>query len=101
MNSRTNVLLIVLGLIVLGAAAYMLLAKGEAAPAISETDGENETESAFLALTAEIGAITFDTDVFTDPRFATLRDIRTVILPETAGRTDPFAPLPGLAPEKP
>lgn len=101
MNSRTNVLLIVLGLIVVGAAAYMLLAKGDAAPAVSTTEGGSETESAFLALTAEIGAITFDTDIFTDPRFATLRDIRTVILPETAGRTDPFAPLQGLAPEKP
>lgn len=90
-------MLIVLGLIVAGGAAYMLFAQGDETPGVAEaTVPGSEAESQFLALTAEIGSITFDTDVFADPRFAILQDIRTSIVPETAGRPDPFAPLTGL-----
>ncbi len=101
-NSRTNVILIVLAIIVAGAAAYMLFAKPDTQPGVSEAQAPgSEAESAFLSLTAEIGSISFDTSVFADPRFAALRDIRTAVVPETAGRPDPFAPLPGLQPAKP
>jgi len=96
-NSRTNVILIVLGLIVVGGAAYMFMAKGDTEAVISESGTPGtEAESAFLALTAEIGSIEFKTSIFQDPRFAALRDIRTDILPEVTGRPDPFAPLQGL-----
>lgn len=96
-NARTNVILIVLGIIVLAGAAYMLFAKGDTTSVITQTGTPGtEAESAFLALTAEIGSIRFDTTIFTDPRFAVLRDIRTAIVPEAAGRPDPFAPLQGL-----
>ncbi|MEK9161036.1 MAG: hypothetical protein AAB440_03325 [Patescibacteria group bacterium] len=95
--SRTNVILIVLGIIVVLGALYMLFARGDSSQTVTEvTDPGSEAESAFLALTAEIGTISFTTRIFEDPRFRALRDIRTGIVPEIAGRPDPFAPLPGI-----
>lgn len=100
-NSRSGIVLLILGLLVVAAAGYMLFAKGDSAPGVT-VDGEpgSEAETAFLNLTAEIDSIRFDTEVFEDPRFAALVDIRTTIVPETSGRPDPFAPLSGLAAPK-
>jgi hypothetical protein len=96
-NTRTNVILIVLALLVAAGALYMLFARGDEESTVSETEAPGtEAERSFLALTAEIGSISFETSVFTDPRFSALRDIRTQIVPETLGRPDPFAPLQGV-----
>ncbi|MBY0110757.1 hypothetical protein K2Y00_02015 [Patescibacteria group bacterium] len=95
--SRTNVIIIVLGIIVVLGALYMLFARGDSGDTVTEvTAPGSEAESAFLALTAEIGTISFNTGIFEDSRFRALRDIRTGIVPEVAGRPDPFAPLPGI-----
>lgn len=93
-TSRTTIILIVLGLLVLGAAAYLLFGSQPSESAVSPagTPG-SEAEMTFLGLTAQIDPVAFDTSVLDDPRFKALRDIRTAILPEAPGRADPFAPL--------
>lgn len=50
-------------------------------------------QSTFLTLVAELDPISFNTGVLVDTRFLSLVDLRTAIIPETPGRTDPFGPL--------
>ncbi len=93
--SKTTGILIVLGILVLAAAGYLLL---RPAPPVMTTTGApgSDAEAVFVSLTAKLDPVTFDTSVLKDPRFQSLVDIRTAILPEPSGRTDPFAPLPGV-----
>ncbi len=93
-TSRTTIILVILGLLVLGAAAYMLFGAPSSESAVNPTGAPgSEAEMTFLTLTAQIDPVEFDTGVLDDPRFKALRDIRTAIVPETPGRADPFGPL--------
>ncbi|MGH7175120.1 MAG: hypothetical protein ACREGR_02040 [Minisyncoccia bacterium] len=47
----------------------------------------------FLILAGELTAVSFDTSIFSDPRFTTLVDISTTVTPEPQGKSDPFAPI--------
>ncbi len=92
--SKTTGVLIILGLLVLGAAGYLLFGSDSMRAGVSANPAPaTEAEQAFLALTSRIDPVELDTDVLSDPRFLMLEDIRTAILPETGGRVDPFAPL--------
>lgn len=53
----------------------------------------SDAEVTFSNLSSELDSITFNTTVLSDPRFQALVDIHTAILPETSGRSDPFAPI--------
>jgi hypothetical protein len=55
------------------------------------------SEAIFIALATQLGTISFDTAIFGDPRFSALQDIHTNVVPEAAGRRDPFAPLSGVS----
>lgn len=50
----------------------------------------------FLNLAGELQPVSFDTTLFADPRFASLVDLTVPITPESKGRVDPFAPIPGV-----
>jgi hypothetical protein len=92
--SKTTGVLIILGLLVLGAAAYLLFGTDDMRSGVSANPAPaTEAEQTFLALTSRIDPVELDTKVLSDPRFLMLEDIRTAILPEIAGRIDPFAPL--------
>lgn len=93
-TSRTNIILIVLGILILAAAGYLLFGQGATVGVLSEgASPASEAELTFLALTARIDPVDFDTSILQDPRFAALRDIRTSVTPEATGRFDPFAPF--------
>jgi hypothetical protein len=96
--SRTTGIAIALGLILLAAAAYLLMRPADA-PSVTTTGGApgSEAEAVFLSLTSQLDPVTFDTTILKDARFAALVDIRTAILPEPSGRSDPFGPLPGVS----
>lgn len=94
--SKTTGIAVVLGLLLLAAAAYLLL-RPEASNGVSSSAPASDAEAQFIALTSQLDPVTFDTHILTDPRFAALADIRTAIIPETLGRADPFAPLPGVS----
>jgi hypothetical protein len=46
-----------------------------------------------LDLLLALRSIQFDDTIFSNPAFVSLRDFTTKIVPEPAGRPDPFAPL--------
>lgn len=98
-QNQTPVVLIILGIVVLGAIAYLLFGQGTTDPAVAITDTSiTERELVFVNLTAQIEPIKFETSILTDARFLALLDLRTAIVPENEGRTDPFGPIPGVAP---
>lgn len=92
--NRTNLLYILIGLLVLAAAAYMLFFRGSSDSALSsDSTPVSGSEFTFLSLAARIEPIVFDTSILEDPRFTQLKDLRTAIIPENPGRANPFAPL--------
>jgi hypothetical protein len=73
-------------------AGYLLFFKAPA-PAVTSTEPTSPEEIAFVNLASQLEPLGFDTSIFSDPRFAALVDIHTPVIPEAAGRRDPFAPL--------
>lgn len=97
MSNLLKNLLIALGLAVLVLLAYMLFFRGSDEPLVSSSEGlgaqgEMETQ-ALLTMTQRLDAIDIDGDIFTDARFASLKDFRIELIPEPVGRQNPFAPL--------
>ncbi len=97
--SRKNITYIAAAIVILGAAWYFLMGRTPEIDTIT-TDSAvptSEAQTTFLLLAAQLEPISFNPKVVTDPRFMQLQDIHTVIVPETEGRTDPFAPLGGAS----
>jgi len=90
---KNQKILMLLGVIALFAIGYFLFVKPTAAPDVTATAAATPAELLFINLAGQLDPIAFDGGVLNDPRFQSLVDIRTQILPETPGRTDPFAPL--------
>lgn len=85
---------IAIALLILAAAGYMLFSNSNLLPGVSINNAPvSQAESTFLALTAQIDPVSFDISILRDPRFMRLQDIKTAIIPEAAGRVDPFAPF--------
>jgi len=96
-NSNSSILIVIATLVV-GAGAYWFFftGTGNDAPLMPIDANQNEAQLRFNALVSELGSISFDTRIFSDPRFEALVDLATPIAPETSGRFDPFAPIPGV-----
>jgi len=89
------------GAVVLLILGYFLFFNGPSStPDLTTGDTTSPAELLFINLAGELDPVAFNGGVLTDPRFASLVDIRTAIIPQTSGRTDPFAPLSGAAPAK-
>lgn len=96
MLAKNKSVIIGLGAVVIIAVIYLVFFdKGAPAPDLS-SDSSSPAENYFVNLASELDTIDFDTTILSDARFNALTDIRTAILPETAGRPDPFAPIPGV-----
>ncbi len=92
--SKNTIILIVLGLLILAAAWYITFGAPDGASVLSaDSAPASEAELTFLSLTARIDPVKLDASIIDDPRFSLLRDLRTSIVPEVSGRSDPFAPL--------
>lgn len=89
-----NIGFIVAGIVVFGGLYWYFFmgSSGTQAP-LSTTSAASPLETRFLQLSSELNPVTFDTQVFSDPRFLALIDITTPVTPEPQGRTDPFSPL--------
>lgn len=98
MKPSANTLFIILtALIASGGAYWYYQTANEAEPTLTQDTGENVAQAQFQTLVTELEPISFETSVFSDPRFIALTDITTSIAPEEPGRTDPFAPIAGVA----
>jgi hypothetical protein len=95
--AKNKNLLIGLGVIVLAAVVYFVFFNGSStADVTTNASPSSAAELYFVNLAGELGTISFNTKVFSDPRFSSLVDIQTEVVPEVSGRPDPFAPIPGL-----
>jgi hypothetical protein len=91
---RTLVLYICAGVVFAGAVYYYFFFNHDTGASVeASTTQASAAEISFITLVGKIGPITFDTSVLSNPRFLHLQDIRTVIVPEPAGRRDPFASI--------
>lgn len=85
--------------LVLAVGWYALSGGSGAAPALTTTKGTAATpaEQSLVSTLLALRAVKLDATIFSDPAFVSLKDFSTQIVPEPAGRTDPFAPLPSSA----
>lgn len=94
MSRSTLVFVICLVIVAGGLGYYFFFFNSNSSAAITQTGtAANDAELSFITLVGKLDPIVFDTSVLSDPRFTSRQDIRTAIVPETTGRTDPFAPI--------
>lgn len=100
--SKKKTIIIAAAIVVLGLVAYFVWLRPQPVENVSiDSFGPTgQAQATFLTLAAQLQPIAFDASVLTDPRFVSLIDIKTVIIPESTGRTDPFAPLAGVRDEE-
>lgn len=99
--SKKKTIIIAAAIVVLGVVAYFLWLRPTTEENVSVVGfgPTGQAQATFLTLAAQLQPIAFNASVLSDPRFAALIDIKTVIAPEASGRTDPFAPLAGVREE--
>ncbi len=96
--SKNTTIAIASGIVVLGVVVYFVWMRPNTDPNVSIESGPTSVAQAtFLSLAAQLEPVAFDASILSDSRFQALVDLKTVIVPETEGRTDPFAPLAGVA----
>jgi hypothetical protein len=97
MKTNTVILIIATLIVAAGAYWYFFTGTGTAPPLTTTTASGSESQAQFQTLVAELEPVSFDTAIFSDPRFTSLIDLATPITPEQSGRSDPFAPVPGVS----
>ncbi len=98
MKLDTNTILIAIAtLILLGGGYWFFSSAGTGnEPPLTAGAAVNSAQMKFQTLVNELQPISFDTSIFSNPRFNSLVDIATPVTPEPAGRLDPFAPIAGI-----
>ena len=98
MSTRTKIIAAVVigGALLLGAYLLFFNTNSTGSAITEENAPASAAEVTFLNLASKTDSITFDTTVLTDPRFTSLVDTRTSIVPVPQGRRDPFSPIAGL-----
>lgn len=95
---KKNKLVGVLVIVVVIAGIYYGFFNGEKGAIVtSSAEPSSTSEATFLGFAGELETVTFDSTIFSDPRFTNLKDIHTTVVDEAAGRRDPFGPLTGAA----
>lgn len=95
MKSNTIIIIVVTLLLVGGAYWYFAGQSDTQAPLTASMGFDNPAQTQFQELVSQLLPISFNTGIFSDPRFTSLVDLATPIVPESIGRVDPFAPIPG------
>lgn len=90
-DTRTSLLIIATFLVAAAAYWFFFTGTGNEPPVTPVGGSENQAQTQFQTLVSALTPISFDTKIFSDPRFVMLVDLATPILPESAGRVDPFA----------
>ena len=94
MSRNTLVFVICLVIVAGGLGYYFFFFNSDTNAALTTNGGRaSDAELTFITLVSKLDPIVFDTSVLSDPRFMSRQDIRTAIVPEAAGRRDPFAPI--------
>lgn len=100
--SKTTIIIIVAIVIALGG-AYFYLSGDSKQPAASNsllqstpTQSSGLIGAQVLTLLNQIRTLNIDSTVFKDKAYQSLVDYSVTIPPQNVGRTNPFAPIPGL-----
>lgn len=96
MKSNTIVIIIITLLLAAGAYWYFFTGTGNQPPLSTNNVPVSQAQAKFETLVSELQPISFNTSIFSDPRFNALVDITTTVSPEPSGRPDPLAPIPGV-----
>lgn len=95
MKINSNTVSLVIGAIVVaGGIWYFFFTGTSGTPEAPLSGSNNPAQTQFAALVSQLQPITFTTGIFQNPNFMALVDLSTPVTPESAGRLDPFAPLP-------
>ena len=93
-NRKTLLTIICAAVVLLGGFYYFFFVAESSDETVLTADAPaSEAEISFITLVSQLDPIEFDTRILDDPRFQALVDIRTEVVPEPQGRTDPFGPL--------
>lgn len=93
---NTIILIIVTLLVAGGAYWYFFVGTGNQPPLSTQSAATSKAQAQFETLVSELQPISFDTSIFSDARFNVLVDITATVTPESSGRLDPLAPIPGV-----
>ncbi len=97
-TSSNTIIIVVIILGALGVGGYLLFFNSNtSALSINNSAPASAAEQTFLNLTSEAESISFNTSILSDPRFTSLVDTRTAVVPVSEGRPDPFSPVPGVS----
>jgi len=96
LTSKTTSIILAAIVIAAGVYWYFFTGTGNQLP-LTPGAGESQVQMQFRMLASELQPISFNTDIFSDPRFDALVDFRTPISPETTGRLDPFAVITSIS----
>jgi hypothetical protein len=97
LKSNPTLLLLVALFVAAGTYWYFFQSPAQDAPLTTSSSSDNAAEQQFQSLVSQLQPISFNTSIFSDPRFMALVDLSTSITPEASGRLDPFAPVSGVA----
>lgn len=98
MNLNTSPLPFIIAVILSGAGIYWYFFTGTGnQPPLVVNESENQAKIQFQTLVSELRPVSFNTRIFSDPRFDTLVDLTTPVSPEPLGRLDPFATIIGVS----
>ncbi len=96
--SSNTIFLIVASLVVAGGLYwYFFTGSPESEGSLVTGFAQSQAQAQFETLIGELGPISFDLTILSDPRFNALVDLATPITPEPVGRKDPFAPISGVS----
>ncbi len=95
---KSDTIIAIILTLVIGAGGYWYWSTRPSIESFLKIDTkENVSLVRFQRLVTELQSVSFDTGVLSDPRFVALVDLTIQSTPETTGRTDPFAPIPGVS----
>lgn len=96
MKPNSNTIFIILSALVVAGGAYVYLSGQEGTePPLEVSTEQNLKQVEFQSLLTQLPD-DFDTTIFSDPGFMSLRDLKTDIIDESLGRLDPFATISGI-----
>lgn len=94
--SSNTAFLTIAGILILAGAFWFFFGQGGNDLPLT-MNAENAPQARFAGLVGQLEPVSFDTSIFSDPRFAALVDLATPVAPESSGRLDPFAPVSGAS----
>jgi hypothetical protein len=91
--TKNTTIIIAVAILIVGVLAYVFVFGKKKDDTLTTTGGPtSDAQATFLDLASQIDLVTFDTSIFSDPRFMSLVDISVAVIPEAQGRSDPFSP---------